>query len=93
MLQDNKNIRMDTERKIRKYRLAELLARYDEATQRAMVEQLRTQMGIGRQMFYKYVNATRDNEKLNLRLNQSHIIADFFGVALSEVSTRADSVV
>ncbi len=66
---------------VRKYKIAELLSNYDEATQKALKETMCAKMGIGRQMLHAYINALDGDERApQLSDKKKEVIAQMFGI-------------
>ena len=71
---------------IRKYRIAELLNRYDEPTQRQMRINLAAAMGISVQQLHKYSNAVQGKlGEISMNDKKLNAVAAFFGISLVEV--------
>lgn len=81
---------MQKEQKRRKYRIAALLAEYDEATQREMIEELSKKLGIGTKMFSHYMYVTVDSDKLNMGTDKLQTIAQFFKVNDTDILNKSD---
>lgn len=77
---------MTIQRKRRKYRIAVQLAQYDETTQRQLIQELCTKLGIGRKMFSHYMYVLVDETKLcNMSSDKLQVIAQYFNVELPEL--------
>jgi hypothetical protein len=72
--------------KRRKYRIAALLAQYDEKTARQKRDELAEALGIRWQMMNRYINVSEEETRLcNLSIHQVDTIATYFGVTRDEV--------
>ena len=71
--------------KVRKYRIASLLAIYTPSEQERMLLELSAELEISPQMFRLYMNAPSELTRLNLTSDKLQIIADYLKVNVSEL--------
>ena len=78
--------------KIRKYRIASLLALYTASEQERMIKELSATLDISEQMFRLYLNVSRDTVQLNLTGDRLQIIADYLKVEMKDLMNTAVAV-